>query len=93
MPQDTKVGLRFFDASQPSAFAVLGLTGGVWMRNNMPAAGGANVNTVVIVVIGALALLVMLLMGYLVVKNKKKAKEMLLSLLAFEGLIVVESMP
>ena len=29
--------LRFFDASQPSAFAVLGLTGGVWMRNNMPA--------------------------------------------------------
>jgi hypothetical protein len=32
-------------------------------------------------------------MGYLVAKNKKKAKEMLLSLLAFEGLIVVESMP
>ena len=50
--QDTKVALSFFDASQASAFTVLGLSVFVWVRNNVPADGGSSVNTVVIIVIG-----------------------------------------
>ncbi len=63
MLQDTKVRLRVFDAAQMSAFAVLGLSGEVWMRSTVvkeelskwiiAGAGGSSV-----VVIGGLVILV-----------------------------------